>query len=127
MTEESTDSISHTKDERFAKQVPEPSGYRLVVAPLPVNEETEGGIIKPGSLVQLENVASVVAYVMKIGPDAYKDSDRFPSGAWCKEGDFIIIKSYTGTRLKIHGHEIRIINDDSVEAVIEDPRGVERA
>lgn len=109
-----------------AKQVPEPTGYRLLLKPLTVKQKTEGGIIRPDELVGREEVASVVALVMKVGPDAYADKTRFPGGPWCKEGDFVIVRSYSGTRFKIHGHEFRIINDDGIEAVVEDPRGIER-
>jgi co-chaperonin GroES (HSP10) len=70
--------------------------------------------------------ASTVLYAVKLGPDCYKDEKRFPSGPWCKEGDFIIVRPNAGTRLEIHGREFRIINDDSVESVVEDPRGIKR-
>jgi co-chaperonin GroES (HSP10) len=72
-------------------------------------------------------VLTSVLFVVKLGPDAYKDEARFPSGPSCKEGDFVIVRPNSGTRLKIHGREFRIINDDSVEAVVEDPRGITRA
>ena len=73
-----------------------------------------------------EEAASMVGMVLKIGPDAYKDTERFPNGPWCKEGDFILMRSYSGTRIEIHGQEFRVINDDSVEAVVEDPRGIKK-
>jgi co-chaperonin GroES (HSP10) len=66
-------------------------------------------------------------FVMALGPDAYKDTAKFPSGAWCKEGDFVLVRAYTGTRFKIHGREFRIIYDDQVEGTVDDPRGYARA
>ena len=123
-----SEAIQYSSDEpRTASQLPEPSGYRLLIALPEVEEMTEGGIYITDERRTAESVASVVGYVMKVGPDAYSDEKRFPNGPWCKEGDWIVMRAYSGTRLRIHGKELRIINDDSVEAVIEDPRGVARA
>lgn len=109
------------------KQVPDPSGYRLLCAVPDVEKKTEGGIIKADITMHHEELLTVVLFVMKMGPDCYKDEKRFPSGPWCKEGDFILVRPHAGTRVKIHGKEFRIINDDAVEAVVEDPRGIKRA
>ena len=87
----------------------------------------ESGILKAADKKKIEEHSTVVLFVMKLGDLAYKDEARFPSGPWCKEGDFVITRAYTGTRIKIHGKEFRIINDDTVEAVVSDPRGYERA
>lgn len=114
-------------DERKAKQLPEPSGYRLLCALPEVDNKTEGGIYKADITMQYEELTTPVLLVLKIGPDAYKDPTRFPSGPWCKEGDFILTRPHAGSRVKIHGREFRIINDDSVEGVVEDPRGISRA
>ena len=123
-----SEAIQYSSDEpRTASQLPEPTGYRLLIALPEVEETTEGGIYITDERRTAESVASVVGYVMKAGPDAYSDEKRFPNGPWCKEGDWIVMRAYSGTRLRIHGKELRIINDDSVEAVIEDPRGVARA
>ena len=108
----------------IAKQLPEPSGYRILIALPEADEKTEGGIIKAASLVERESVGSICGFVMKLGPDAYNDKRRFPNGPYCKEGDWILMRSYTGTRFLVHGKEFRLINDDSVEAVVQDPRGV---
>ena len=107
-------------------QMPEPSGYKILIALPDVEEATEGGIIKAEETRYAESVATIVGFVLKMGPDCYKDQKRFPSGPWCSEGDFILMRTYTGTRFRIHGKEFRLINDDSVEAVIDDPRGYER-
>ncbi len=84
-------------------------------------------IIKAESLKKVEEYSTVVLFVVSVGPDAYRDTEKFPSGPWCKEGDFILTRAYSGTRLKIYGREFRIINDDQVDAVVDDPRGITRA
>ena len=109
-----------------ANQLPEPKGYRILIALPEPDDKTEGGIYKTESILQTEEIATVVGFVLKMGEDCYDDKKKFPSGAWCKEGDWIVFRAFTGTRLKIHGKEFRIINDDNVEAVVEDPRGIER-
>jgi co-chaperonin GroES (HSP10) len=112
--------------EEKAKQLPEPSGYRILCVIPEIDEAYESGILKADKTMQFEEVLSTVFFVVKMGPDCYKDESRFPTGPWCKEGDFILARPNSGTRLKIHGREFRIINDDSVEAVVEDPRGITR-
>jgi len=113
-------------DEDKATQLPEPSGYRILCAIPEIEDKYDSGIIKADSTMHYEEVLSTVFFVVKMGPDCYKDPARFPSGAWCKVGDFILARPNSGTRLKIHGREFRIINDDSVEGVVEDPRGIKR-
>ncbi len=113
--------------ERKATQLPTPSGYKILIALPAADEKTEGGIIKTLHARELEETGSITGFVLDLGPDAYSDEKRFPNGPYCKVGDWIIMRSYSGTRLKIHGKEFRLINDDSVEAIVEDPRGVEKA
>ena len=113
-------------DEEKARQVPDPVTYHILCVVPPAEEEYESGLVKAGQTMHFEELLSPVLFVMKMGPDAYKDPLRFPSGPSCKVGDFILVRPNTGTRLKIHGQEFRIINDDSVEAVVQDPRGVKR-
>ena len=115
-----------TAEER-AKQVPDPSGYRILCAVPEIEDTYESGIVKADTVVKYEELLTTVLFVMKLGPDCYKDTTRFPSGPWCKEGDIVLVRPHAGTRLKIHGREFRIINDDSVEGVVEDPRGISRA
>jgi|TARA_R100001594_G_scaffold24026_1_gene47075 co-chaperonin GroES (HSP10) len=110
-----------------AHQLPKPSGYKILIALPEPEEKTEGGILKAKQTMDLEEIGSICGFVLAIGPDAYKDKKRFPNGAYCKEGDFILMRSYSGTRFKIHGKEFRLINDDSVEAIIDDPRGIIKA
>lgn len=109
-----------------AKQLPAPSGYRILCAIPEVEEKTEGGIYKADETKRFEELTTPVLFVVALGPDAYKDERKFPTGAWCKEGDFVLTRPHAGSRVKIHGREFRLINDDSVEAVVEDPRGVSR-
>ena len=118
--------LPQTAEER-AKQLPEPSGYRILCAIPEIDETFESGIIKADTTMHFEEVLSTVFFVVKMGPDCYKDPSRFPTGPWCKVGDFILARPNSGTRLKIHGREFRIINDDSVEGIVEDPRGITRA
>jgi co-chaperonin GroES (HSP10) len=117
--------LSKSAEEK-AKQIPDPATYHLLCMLPEAKEEYEGGILKSSQAMHYEELLSPVLFVAKMGPDAFKDEKRFPSGPSCKVGDFIIVRPNTGTRMKIHGTEWRIINDDSVEAVIEDPRGVQR-
>jgi co-chaperonin GroES (HSP10) len=117
--------LPQTAEEK-AKQLPEPSGYRILCAIPDIDETYESGIIKADTTMHYEEVLSTVFFVVKMGPDCYKDPSRFPTGPWCKVGDFILARPNSGTRLKIHGREFRIINDDSVEGIVEDPRGITR-
>tara|TARA_X000001036_G_scaffold437566_1_gene483182 strand:- start:898 stop:1311 length:414 start_codon:yes stop_codon:yes gene_type:complete len=126
----SVTATAETNDEKDVEskptQLPEPSGYKLLIALPEVDEKTDGGIIKAQSTRQLEEVGSIVGFVMKLGPDAYQDKSKFPNGPYCKEGDFILMRSYSGTRFNIHDREFRLINDDSVEAIVDDPRGIRK-
>ena len=113
-----------------AKQLPDPKTFHILcVVPEAMEEfaDSEVGLIKSSQVMHHEEVLTPVLFVVKLGPDCYKDTTRFPSGPSCKEGDFVIVRPNSGTRLKIHGREFRILNDDSVEAVVEDPRGITRA
>lgn len=109
-----------------ATQLPDPSGYRILCAIPEVEEKTAGGLFKADETKKFEELTTPILFVVKLGPDAYADERKFPSGAWCKEGDFILTRPHAGSRVKIHGREFRLINDDSVEAVVEDPRGITR-
>ena len=116
-----------TVDEAITAKLPEPVGYKLLIAIPKISEKTDGGVYMPDNLKSAEETASIIGFVLKIGKEAYSDPARFPHGPWCKEGDFIIFRSYSGTRFKVMGEEFRIINDDTVEGVVEDPRGYSRA
>ena len=109
-----------------ASQIPNPQTYHLLCMLPEAKEEYEGGLLKASQTMQFEELLSPVLFVAKVGPDAFKDEKRFPSGPSCKVGDFVIVRPNTGTRMKIHGTEWRLLNDDAVEAVIQDPRGIQR-
>lgn len=107
--------------------LPVPTGYRLLVSVPEFKEKTSGGIFIPEETKKLEGTANIVGLVEAMGPDAYRDEKRFPGGPWCKLGDYVIFRSYSGTRLKVDGREFRLINDDTVEGVVDGPDAVERA
>ena len=113
-------------NEEKATQLPKPSGYRILCAIPEQEKEFEGGIAKADETMRIEETLTTVLFVVSLGPDCYADKARFPSGAWCKQGDFVLVKPYAGSRLVIHGREFRMINDDSVEGVVDDPRGIKR-
>jgi hypothetical protein len=118
--------LNKPKEEK-ARQLPKPKGYKILVTLPPVEEEIgDTGLIKSAQSMYHEQLLTNVLFVVELGDMCYSDKDRFPSGPWCKKGDFIMCRANTGTRFKIHGTEFRLINDDSVEAVVEDPRGIER-
>jgi len=120
--------VLNTNAEEKAKQVPDPATYHLLCM-LPKADEEMGDskiLYKTASMMAAEELLSPVLFVAKIGPDAFKDPARFPSGPSCKVGDFVLVRPNTGTRMKIHGTEWRLINDDSVQAVVQDPRGIQR-
>ena len=112
--------------EERAQQLPEPRGYRILCAIPEAEEAFDSGILKSDETRRHDELLSTVLFVVKMGADCYKDPVRFPNGAWCKEGDFVLVRPNAGTRLVIHDREFRIINDDSVEAVVQDPRGIKR-
>ena len=114
--------------EEKGKQLPNPTGYHILCAIPEQDKEHSGSLIhKADTTLRMEEVLSTVFFVVDLGPDCYQDEKRFPSGPWCKKGDFILARPNTGTRLKIHGREFRMINDDSVEGIVDDPRGISRA
>ena len=114
--------------EQKATSLPEPTGWKLLCVVPDVKDTFENSsIVKAESFMKSEEHATTVLFVLKVGPDAYKDTAKFPTGAWCKEGDFILVRTYSGTRFKIFGKEFRLINDDQVDAVVQDPRGLTRA
>ena len=114
--------------EDIENQLPVPVGYRVLVA-LPQVEETfgESGLVKSATTSSQEHVMSIIGLVLDMGDQAYSDADRFPTGPWCKQGDYVMFRANTGTRFKVNGVEYRLMNDDSIEAVVADPRGITRA
>jgi co-chaperonin GroES (HSP10) len=118
--------VMHKAAEEKAKQLPVPSGYRILCAIPEAEKEFDNGLVKADETMRNEELLTTVLFVVDMGPDCYKDATRFPTGPWCKKGDFVLVRPHAGTRLLIHDREFRIINDDSVEGVVEDPRGIKR-
>ena len=116
--------------EEKASALPVPTGYKLLCIVPEVDEKIAGttlDLVRDAASIRAEEHATTVLFVMRVGPDAYKDTTKFPSGAWCKAGDFVLVRTYTGTRFKVFGKEFRILNDDQIECVVQDPRGYTRA
>ena len=118
--------VLNREAEERAKQLPMPQGYRILCAIPEAEEAFDSGIIKSDETRRYDELLSTVLFVIELGSDCYKDPERYPTGPWCKKGDFILVRPNAGTRLVIHDREFRIINDDSVEAVVQDPRGIKR-
>jgi co-chaperonin GroES (HSP10) len=119
-------SVAPIDESATATQLPEPQGYRILCAIPDIEDKFENGIIKTEETIKNEEILATVLFVVKLGTDCYKDESRFPSGPYCKEGDFVLVRPHTGTKINIHGKAFRLINDDSVEAVVDDPRGIQR-
>ena len=120
------EAVLNKEPEQKASQLPKPQGYRILCAIPEIEEKYDSGILKADATINFEEALTTVLFVVGLGPDCYTDKERFPNGPWCKKGDFVLVRPHTGSRLVIHGREFRIINDDSVEAVVDDPRGIKR-
>jgi len=116
--------VDETNVESIANELPEPSGYRLLVLPFTPKEKTKGGIIIAQESLDKLRIATNCGYVIKLGPLAYADKEKFATGPWCKKGDWVIFARYAGSRLPIEGGEVRILNDDEVLGTIKDPESV---
>lgn len=120
----------HIPIEERGKSLPEPTGWRLLCMVPDVSDKLEGtdlDLIKATASLRQEEHATTVLFVVKMGPQAYQDKDKFGDTPWCKQGDFVLVRAYSGTRFKVYGKEFRMINDDQVEGIVEDPRGIGRA
>jgi co-chaperonin GroES (HSP10) len=123
-----TEQAVKISDAELELQLPKPAGYRVLVA-LPQPEETVAGtsVLKTETAKTNDHIMSIIGLVVDMGDQAYSDTARFPTGAWCKEGDFVMFRMNSGTRFTIGGVEYRLMNDDSIEAVVADPSGIQRA
>jgi co-chaperonin GroES (HSP10) len=110
-----------------ARQLPKPQGYKILCAIPEVEKEYESGLVKAEETLTYEERLATVLFVVDLGPDCYTDKARYPNGPWCKKGDFIVVRPNAGTRLIIHGKEFRVINEDTVDLTVDDPRGIKRA
>lgn len=118
--------VLNMSKEKKAAQLPKPMGYKILVTLPEIEDAYDNGLAKAGVTMHYEQLLTNVLFVVDLGDMCYTDPARFPNGPWCKKGDFIMCRANTGTRFTIHGQEFRFINDDSVEAVVEDPRGIAR-
>ena len=112
---------SETKEEA---KLPKPTGWRLLVLPFKMKEKTKGGVILAEDTLERQQVASQVGLVLAMGPQCYKDKERYPEGPWCKVNDWVMFARYAGSRVKIEGGEIRMLNDDEVLATIDSPEDI---
>lgn len=112
------------KNSNLKEELPTPTGYRLMVLPFSRKQKTKGGLYLANETLEKERIATNVGYVVSLGPDAYADKDRYPGGAWCQEGDWVIFGRYAGARIKIDGGDLRLLNDDDILAVVQNPEDV---
>lgn len=105
-------------------RLPQPTGWRILILPFQGKKKSEGGVIIPDQVRERESLATVCGYVLRMGPDCYKDEAKFTAGPWCKHGEWVIFGRYAGSRFKIEGGEVRIINDDEILATISDPNDI---
>lgn len=116
-----------TPMEERATRLPKPQGYQILcMVPEAENRYEDSEIVKADITIEHDAIMSLVLFVVEVGPNAYRDESRFPNGPYCKKGDFVLTKALSGTRFKVQGREFRLINDDSVLATVEDPRGISR-
>jgi len=115
------------KGENLADRLPDPVGYNLLAIKPKIVDKTESGVVVADAFVKREESGAVVAMVLKMGDLAYKDTEKFPTGPWCKVGDFIVLRAYAGSRFSVDGEEFIILHDDVVEGTVADPRGIGRA
>ena len=119
-----TPRIIGAKPKKKEPKLPRPTGWRLLVLPFKMKEKTKGGVILAENTLERQQVASQVGLVMAMGPQCYKDKERYPEGPWCKERDWIMFARYAGSRIKIEGGEMRLLNDDEVLATIDSPEDI---
>ena len=115
------------EDESLIEKLPDPTGYRILILPFSPKQKTKGGIYLADSVLEKERIGTNVGFVVALGPDAYRDGNKFPEGAWCQERDWVIFGRYAGARLKIEGGELRLLNDDEILAVVSNPEDIQSA
>jgi co-chaperonin GroES (HSP10) len=126
LPEEPEEEMDQEAMEETAKKLPIPVGYKMLIAFPKIEDKYDSGILKASTVVQQDQVAAVVGFVIAQGSECYLDKAKFPNGPWCKEGDFVLIRAYSGSRFMVYGEEFRLINDDAIDGVVLDPRGYSR-
>lgn len=122
--------VEDATPEEKATVLPDPTGFHILCGLPDISDKIDGtelDLVRPSQYAEREQHATTVLFVLKVGPEAYADKTKFPSGPWCKPGDFVLVRTYSGTRFKIFGKEFRLLNDDQIDAVVQDPRGISRA
>ena len=122
--EPAKESITSENYEAHADKLPNPTGYRLLILPFTPPEKTKGGIMLAKQTLDKERIATVVGLVVRKGPDAYSDTNKFPEGPWCEEGDWVIFGRYAGARFNIDGGDMRLLNDDEILATVNNPEDI---
>jgi|TARA_R110000772_G_scaffold242446_1_gene355040 chaperonin GroES len=128
--EEKTPSVTPEnvhEDKDLQSKLPQPTGYRILILPFSPKQKTKGGIYLADSVLEKERIGTNVGFVVALGPDAYRDGNKFPEGAWCQVRDWVIFGRYAGARLKIEGGELRLLNDDEILAVVSNPEDIQSA
>ncbi len=122
-----TDLVGIKKSKQITKEsskLPQPTGWRILVLPFKMGEKTKGGILMGQDTLEKQQVASQCGNVLAMGPDCYRDKDRYKQGPWCKVGDWVMFARYAGSRIKIEGGEVRLLNDDEILATIKNPEDI---
>ncbi len=122
-----TDLVGLKKPKQITKEstkLPQPTGWRILVLPFKMGEKTKGGILMGQDTLEKQQVASQCGNVLAMGPDCYRDKDRYKQGPWCKVGDWVMFARYAGSRIKIEGGEVRLLNDDEILATIKNPEDI---
>ena len=122
--QEALENVKHLDTDKALERLPNPTGWRILVLPYKGQGKTKGGIILSDTTIEERGFSTVTGLVLKVGPDAYRDKERFPNGPWCKKNDWIIFGRYAGSRFGIEGGEVRILNDDEIIAVVKDPEDI---
>jgi len=122
--QEALENVKHLDTDKALERLPNPTGWRILVLPYKGQGKTKGGIILSDTTMEERGFSTVTGLVLKVGPDAYSDKERFPNGPWCKKNDWIIFGRYAGSRFGIEGGEVRILNDDEIIAVVKDPEDI---
>ena len=118
------DLVGVKKSKKEEGKIPKPTGWRLLVLPFKMKEKTKGGLVLAETTLEKQQVASQCGLVLAMGPDCYRDKERYPEGPWCKVNDWVMFARYAGSRIKIDGGEIRLLNDDEVLATIDSPEDI---
>ena len=126
-TQQTNQKPKYALEEKYKEQtekLPKPTGWRIIVLPFKMNDRTEGGVLMTESTLERQQVGSQCGLVLAIGPQCYKDTERYPDGPWCKVNDWVVFARYAGSRIQIEGGEIRLLNDDEILATVKDPKDI---